>query len=251
MMENLSFMIYKNLILDIGNSRIKLLLNNQFIYFDYNDDYLDQLERLTNNWDINIRIIYSSVNHKVELEILKLMHQKKLSAINVKEMLSLQDLIDINDIKGAGSDRILGLIGAAEKNIESFATIDFGTATTINFVLNNKFIGGSILPGANTMLRSLGNISSKLNLVELQDWDNSIGNTTQLAVNSGIFLATIGGINLALNNAESIDKRLTNKIFITGGLATKFLGKLNNNYEINHKPNLVIDGMLKLINKYL
>jgi len=244
-------MNYNNIIMDIGNSRIKVFVENEFFDFDYSLDYLAKIEDLVKKYVSNYRIIYSSVNYKVELELQKLMHLNGMPAINIKEMLSLQDIINISEVKGAGSDRLLGLIGAWEEKINSFTTIDFGSATTINFVQNNKFIGGSIMPGGITMLKSLGNISKKLEFDKLMNWDNINEKDTRSAVNSGIYLATIGAVERALDVAESYDEDMAKSVILTGGLSTIFYVKLNKKYNFSIRPNLVIEGIQKLVRKYL
>ncbi len=245
-------MNYNNIIImDIGNSRIKVFVENELFEIEYLLGYLAKIEDLVKKYIPNYRIIYSSVNNKVELELQKLMHLNGIAAINIKEMLSMQDIINIGEVKGAGSDRILGLIGAKDEKINSFITVDFGSATTINFVLNNKFIGGSIMPGGITMLKSLGNISKKLEFDKLLNWDNINEKDTRSAVNSGIYLATIGGVERALDVAKSFDEELTKSIFLTGGLSTIFIRSLNKKNNFKIRPNLVIEGIQKLISKYL
>lgn len=244
-------MNYSNIFIDIGNSRMKVLLGSNFYnYFYQENDYLE-FEKLISKLSGNNRIFYSSVNLKAQKDLLKIYRKYKISAINIKEILSIQEIIDINQVSGAGSDRILGLIGASEINNRTFTTIDFGSATTINFVENNKFIGGSIMPGGNTLLKALGLISKKLEFDEITEFENAIGKDTHAAINNGIYLATIGGIEFALKNINSIDSKLTNSIFVTGGLSSIFFPKLYDKYNIIHKPNLVIEGMKKLINQYL
>lgn len=244
-------MNYRNILIDIGNSRMKILLDSKYFYFSYQEtDYLE-FTNFISKYSENYRIFYSSVNLIAQTKLLKIFQKFQISAINIKEILCMQEIIDISEVKGAGSDRILGLIGASEINNKTFSTIDFGSATTINFVKENRFIGGSILAGGKTLLKALGNISKKLDFKEIIDWQGIFGKDTRSAINNGIYLATIGGIEFALDKINSIDNEITKSIFVTGGLSTIFYPKLNPKHNIIHRPNLVIEGMEKILKQYL
>lgn len=250
MMESQLFMNSRFIVLDIGNSRSKLKSDDSYYNFDYSNHFISNIENFLNSQNKDVKIIYSSVNQKVELDLLQLFRKTQISAINIRELISLQELIDISKVRGAGSDRILGLIGAWTENNQSFTTIDFGTATTINFVDNNVFIGGAILPGGNTMLKSVAGISKKLAPEQITNWIHKISKDTKSAVNSGLYLATIGGIEKALEIAKINNEKVIHKIYATGGLSSLFATHIDN-YPVEIRPNLVIEGIEKLITYYL
>src|SRR5690606_9318905 len=99
-------------------------------------------------------------------------------------------------------------------------TIDFGTATTINFIkYPGEFIGGIIFPGIKLMSSALNSNTAQLPLVEISDYKNLIGRTTRQSIASGILHSTLSLINETIVylrkelNAEKIF------VFITGGNA--------------------------------
>lgn len=240
-------MNYDLLIADIGNSRIKFCDNETYSAIEYSEGFEKRVEHYIQSFALNKRIVYSSVNYKSELILLKLLSKLEIPFNKVDIYLSKQKMINLDFVSGAGTDRVLGLIGAWNKNINSFITIDFGSATTINYVLNSKFIGGSIMLGAENQLISLGNISTKLKFDKLSIQGSSFGNDTYAAVNSGIYLSTIGAIEKALEISSTLyDGELNKAIFITGGLADIFSPHLSKNSQIIYRPHLVIEGIKKL-----
>ncbi|HBR21665.1 MAG TPA: pantothenate kinase, partial [Nitrospiraceae bacterium] len=62
----------------------------------------------------------------------------------------------INEPEKLGTDRIAAAAGACDLFGAPVAVIDFGTATTLNFIgSGNKYKGGSIMPGLELMRNSL------------------------------------------------------------------------------------------------
>ncbi len=239
------------ILIDIGNSRIKFLIDDNYFAISYSDDYILQLNTIISNFDENNIIVYSAVNQKVETEILNLLSIKKFKVINISDILKIQVIIDTSSVSGIGADRVLGIIGAYRHGVDSFITIDMGTATTINYVFEKKIIGGSIMPGAITQLKSLSQISHFLNFDSLSIDGSTFGNDTYSAINSGIFLSTIGAIDKALLIANNkMDKAMINNIFITGGLAKLFLPHLSKQFNYIYRPNLILEGIAKLISSY-
>lgn len=239
------------ILIDIGNSRIKFLIDDNYLAISYTNDYILQLNKIISNFDENNIIVYSAVNQKVEAEILNLLGSKNYTIINIREILKKQDIIDTSSVSGVGTDRLIGIIGAYQLGLDSFITIDMGTATTINYVFDKKFIGGSIMPGAITQLKSLSQISLSLNFDSLSIEGSTFGNDTYSAINSGIYLSTIGAIDKALQIASNkMDKAMMSNIFITGGLAKVFLPHLSNQFNYIYRPNLILDGIARLISSY-
>ena len=67
----------------------------------------------------------------------------------------MHKFIDIKvNKKQVGSDRICNAIALNNKK-NNFIIIDFGTATTFDVVLKNKYLGGIIAPGVSLSLNTL------------------------------------------------------------------------------------------------
>ena len=78
----------------------------------------------------------------------------KKKIIEIKK-LTLNSLIDIRvNKKQVGSDRLANSIAAIDMK-NNFIIIDFGTATTFDVVMKNRYLGGIISPGINLSLSTL------------------------------------------------------------------------------------------------
>ena len=100
--------------------------------------------------------------------------------LNIKTKIKNKDSI--------GDDRIVNIFYAREIYKRSVIIVDFGTATTFDF-LDNKGIysGGVITPGIDLSLQSLKDKTAKLPLVVFKKTKNILGTTTQNAIQSGFF----------------------------------------------------------------
>ncbi len=235
---------------DIGNSRIKLLYNNLFKGFEIQSQWenmlLNYLDKLSTDQTL---LYYSSVNPKIEIEFLELCTSKDNLVVNsISNLLRKQNFIDTSSIQGIGNDRLLGLIGALRYSDFPIITLDFGSAITINFANDGKCIGGAILPGAITQINSLAKMSESLKVNDFNISGAFYGNNTSDAIMSGIYLSCAGAVEKALEKAESqFGSEFTKNIYATGGLAHLFADKIEIKQKINYKPNLVLEGIYKLI----
>lgn len=122
-----------------------------------------------------------------------------------------------------GDDRIANAVQARRQFGKTDAVvIDFGTAITFD-VLNKKgqYLGGTIMPGINLTLSTLSSRTAKLPQVEMGFPDRTIGNTTAMAMQSGMANLIAGGVNYTLENIKKELKAKKVKVILTGGEATK------------------------------
>ena len=135
--------------------------------------------------------------------------------------------IDLKNKSEIGDDRIINSVAAIEKYGFPIQIIDFGTATTIDVVSNDKkYLGGVIAPGINLSLKALHDMTAKLPKIEIKKQPNVIGKNTVEAMNSGVYF---GYISMISGLVEKIEKELgykTKKI-ITGGLSVLFADELS------------------------
>lgn len=100
-----------------------------------------------------------------------------------------------------GVDRWLAAVAAhALYPGRSILVCTFGTATTIDLVEQDRFVGGLILPGVDTMLKSLADSTARLparagRVVDFAD-------CTADAITSGVMAAQVGAIESALVSAQ-------------------------------------------------
>jgi pantothenate kinase type III len=231
---------------DFGNSRLKLLVDNNLHVIGYNEDWLKKLDSILDNHRI---IFYSSVNEKKVAEASSFFVERK-EFIDAGEELVKEDLLKYTHIDGIGNDRVFGLIGTAELIGKSVITIDCGTATTINVAKDGICLGGSIMPGLKTQLNSLN-----LHAEALQKFDKldpptvSCGTNTQEAISIGIIRGSIGAIKEIIGKViDDVFDGSNPKIVVTGGngeIIHQELREWNENIEFDDK--LVLRGIRTVV----
>ena len=238
---------------DIGNTDVKIcLVDNGFkikkkIIIKTNEisqfkikNKLKYFFRYKNNLEI---IVFSSVVpniYKQFSSFFKTNLNKKI--IEIKN-LKLNKLIDIKvNKKQVGSDRLANSIALID-SINNYIIIDFGTATTFDVIIKNKYLGGIISPGINLSLRTLSSKASLIPEINLKKISNVIGKNTLDAVRSGFFWGYAG----LIDNMIKLIKKQTKcgfKIILTGGLADLYKNSIN--YKCKVDKDLTIKGIIKI-----
>ena len=86
-----------------------------------------------------------------------------------------------------GADRIVNSVAAYERLHSAAIVIDFGTATTFDYVTaKGEYAGGVIVPGIGISLEALGARTAKLPKVELVRPPRVVGKNTVHAIQSGV-----------------------------------------------------------------
>ncbi|MEI7450338.1 MAG: type III pantothenate kinase [Desulfomonile sp.] len=140
-----------------------------------------------------------------------------------------------------GADRIVNAVAAYEKYHCELIAVDFGTATTFDYINEaGEYEGGAIAPGVKIAAEALFHEASKLFRVELVAPQRVIAKDTASAIQSGIifgYASLVDGILLRM--FEELGSRP--KVIATGGLArvitseTKFVDEI--------EDNLTMDGL--------
>jgi type III pantothenate kinase len=100
-----------------------------------------------------------------------------------------------------GVDRWAALVAAWHTYHQPIVVVNAGTAITIDAISQaGEFLGGSIIPGLHLMRASLSKNAALLN-VEAGEWQAFPTNTSD-AIQSGMFNAVVGAINLTLKRLE-------------------------------------------------
>ncbi len=144
---------------------------------------------------------------------------------NIKPMIVCSDLetgmpIHYDNPTEVGADRIVNAVGAYEKYHTALVIIDFGTATTFDYVSEEGvYIGGAISPGVLISCEALFQKASKLPRVEIFARPKSvIGRDTVSSMNVGIIYGYAGLVDGIVNRMKKESgKKLT--VVATGGLA--------------------------------
>ncbi|NLO19143.1 MAG: type III pantothenate kinase [Ignavibacteria bacterium] len=242
-------MIYAGI--DIGNSRIKLFIDENFYSFEYKKNWISPIRRLFKKYsDKTVIATISSVNQKKKSLLFKaLSHFENLETVEAGELINQCKRIDFSQTTGMGEDRKLGLIATLKYLKAPFFTIDCGTAVTTNFVDKNYICkGGVIFPGAYTQLKSLAINTYALKNVKA-NWDiEHIGKNSDDAISAGILFSIIGGVKEAVSNFSKTEKASNIKGIITGGYSKYIFPKLiNNKIHIEYKKYLVLEGIMRLM----
>ncbi|MGH7906337.1 MAG: type III pantothenate kinase [Candidatus Binataceae bacterium] len=121
--------------------------------------------------------------------------------------------------KEVGADRIVNAVAAFERTNRACIIVDFGTATTFDYVTaRGEYAGGAIAPGLGISMDALVEHAAKLYRVELVRPREAIGRTTIAAIQSGLifgYTALVDGL------VRRIDKERGEaaRVIATGGFA--------------------------------
>lgn len=122
-----------------------------------------------------------------------------------------------------GKDRLADAIGAATCYGVPAIVIDFGTATTIGIIDENRhFLGGMIIPGVKTSLSALSQRASQLPAITIEKPQHMIGRNTLECMQSGILYGTSAMIDGLI---EKILPTLSGEVHLiaTGGMANTII----------------------------
>ena len=132
--------------------------------------------------------------------------------------------LDVDEPHNVGADRALNAIAAHSKYEGELVIIDFGTATTFDWVgADGAYKGGIIAPGLNLSLDALVNAAAKLPriAIEAPADDRVIGRTTGDQMLIGIYWGYVAMLEgLAQRMKRDIGGPV--QVIATGGLATLF-----------------------------
>ena len=121
--------------------------------------------------------------------------------------------------KEVGADRIGNAVAAYERTHGPTIVVDFGTATTFDYVTGRgEYLGGVIVPGIGISLDALVTRTAKLPRVELVRPPRVVGRTTVQAIQSGVifgYTALVDGLVERIRQENDAAAR----VLATGGLA--------------------------------
>ncbi len=161
--------------------------------------------------------------------------------------------MNINHLDTLGIDRLCSAEGAfflfkQSNNFINYSdkdfiiTIDFGTATTINFVQHpGVFLGGIIAPGIKTMFNSLQKNTAQLPEVGINNFESFIGTDTKQSIASGVLNSTLGLMEKTINYLKNEYHGENIFIYATGGNAKDILSHINFRYKF--EESLVLLGV--------
>lgn len=232
---------------DIGNSRIKLIVNGLVFAYKYQKDYISQV--LNHFTDVSA-VAVSSVNPYIYDKLISAMDKSGINYYSAESLIENCSFIDFSNVQGMGIDRKLGLAGASIFAPNPYITVDCGTAVTVNSVdENGKCNGGVIFPGLYTQLKALNTFTGSLPLVDFTSVAFPPANNTNDAVRAGVLSSVIGGIEHSVDSILKILPKNSTSIFITGGYSDFLINYLKYD-DLQLEKDLVLLGLKHLIELY-
>lgn len=237
-----------NLIIDFGNTQIKVGIFDEkilktFNYISYDD--INQLIEVVNNFQID-KIGITNVR-EIPKEFEKYLGKKEIFifSLNVNRS-SLPIQIDYKTPLTLGNDRICNAVAAnsifPNNNV---LIIDMGTCNKFDFITKDKrYLGGSISPGYKMRLDAMHQFTDQLPLLDPVIGKDIIGDSTANSMISGAYYGIIGEINFFIEQYKSHFNDL--EVVLTGGFSTYFEKVLKN--DIFADPYLTLRGLNEILN---
>jgi len=140
-----------------------------------------------------------------------------------------------------GADRIVNAVAAYERYKKSLIVVDFGTATTFDYVSSRgEYMGGVIAPGIGISAEALFQRTSKLPRVEILKPKKVIGENTVQCMQSGIFFGYVGLVDEIVRRMKK-EVKSNPKVIATGGLAGLIANESSTIEEVNEF--LTLEGL--------
>ena len=260
-----------NLLIDIGNSRIKWCLyngvENEFgLDGAMLNDKLELPALFSEHWsnvDIPDRVVVSNVSGQQQAELLDAWVEQawQIKTEYIKtEAFSFGVSNAYSDYPSLGVDRWMVIIAAWQRFREqekAVCVVDCGTATTIDGIsAAGQHLGGFIVPGYTIMQEMLLNNTSDIELArKILPKESSpakklpsikFSSSTEEGVNNGCYLAMISMIDRVVTSMQEDYGEQVNCI-ITGGNAELVVEQLAGRFE--YEPGLVLHGLAMVSGK--
>jgi len=235
-----------NLVIDIGNTQIKIAVFQQtiLIFKDqfHSDEIISRVLSITEQYDIKKSII----SHVTNLDQAVILELKKL--VNLIELTYETKLPFTNKYltpKTLGVDRLALIAGAKgqfpNKNV---LVIDAGSCITFDFINQDaEYFGGDISPGIEMRYKAVNHYTANLPLLNKAEVLPELGDSTQNAIHRGILNGVIQEIEGVISQYKTKYQKLT--VVLTGG-DTIFLAK-NLKSSIFAIPNFLLEGLNSIL----
>jgi len=222
------------LVIDVGNSNTVIgLYDGDELLHDWRvrtvvnhtiDEYGMLILSLYKTVDVNSKTVRDIIISCVVPTMLNVLEPLCLKYFNIKPLIVGPGIktgmpIHYDNPKEVGADRIVNAVAAFEKYKSPLIIVDFGTATTFDYVSEKgEYMGGCIAPGIVISTEALFERASKLPRVELSKPSKIIARDTVSSMQAGIMWGYAGLV-------DGIVKRIKKEIncnptvVATGGLA--------------------------------
>jgi type III pantothenate kinase len=236
-----------NLIIDVGNTRVKVALFKGDSIFDTyqfaKSKIAKKIKDIVEKHDVTNGII-SSVASISEKEFKKIEQLVSLLRLNHESRVPFKN--EYATPITLGVDRIaLASASVFKFPNKNVLVIDAGTCITYDFIdKKGVYYGGAIAPGIEMRYKSLYTFTDKLPLLDVTDPKQLTGNSTEESIHSGIVNGILSEIEGMIDRYKEKNKELT--VVLTGG-DTNFLAKRLKN-SIFANPNFLLEGLNNILN---
>ena len=226
------------LIVDVGNSRAKVVvweddkIVDQATTENLNDDVLSHI--VAKYQDISSAIISTTRGDGEALKALVERYVESVTLFNPATT-SIPIRNGYHTPNTLGADRLAAAVGAWAMEPDSdVMVVDFGTAITIDYVIDGEFRGGNISPGVTTRFRALSDYTACLPLCSATEEVLEYGRTTIEAIEQGV----MRGVEYEIRGyVEAFSKENDKKrIIFTGGDAKYFVKRIKNTIFADCEP---------------
>lgn len=231
-----------NLVIDVGNSAIKLAVFKKNQILSKSIIKHDALEigyiELHKQFEIRKTIVCSVTNlNASEEQFLK--NQNHILFLDNRTKVPFTNLYATPETLGA--DRIALISEATFKYPkQAVLVIDAGSCITYDYKNEkDEYLGGAISPGLSMRYKAVHYFTGKLPLLSRDSSLNFIGNTTHSAIHAGIENGIIFEMNGMIDKYLAENEKLT--IILTGGDAEYLRHRLKNCIFAN--SNFLLEGL--------
>lgn len=218
--------------LSVGNTNtyLTVIKNNQY----KTASLIPEMNSLISENNIN-RIFIASVNQANEDAYMKSVHfTGQYISINKRE----NAIRSQYNIEQMGIDRYLCIFNAQTSHIFPSVIADLGTADTFDYLDGSGMhIGGLIMPGLQTLHKSLDEYTDRISLYEPQLRDIIAGKNTEESVTQGVYSQWLSGVINAIAMTKEISSSYT--AIITGGNSCRVHDFIKGIYD----KNFLVRGM--------
>ena len=235
------------LIIDIGNSRAKIVLmrDNEAVANYVAESVTEELlgKIVSSHRDVRRAIVAST---RGDAEVVAAM----VTAFGIKALPFLPATTPIplenhyHTPATLGADRLAAAVGVSALYPQrDIMVIDFGTAITIDYIEGGAFLGGNISPGVTTRFRALADYTAKLPLCSATEEVLEYGRTTTEAIEQGV----MRGVEQEVRGyvEQFLIKNCENCTIFTGGDAKYFVKRIKNAIFADCEP--VIYGLNRIL----
>lgn len=232
------------LAIDVGNTKVKAAVfeNNTLLrkeIFAVNQ-FKNIIDKIIKEYPFIKNMIVASVG-KLEKEDF-LCFKIKVLFISTNDHFPFQNLYATPTTLGI--DRLVLSAGAVLKYPkQNRLIIDAGTCVTYDFIdEKDNYLGGAISPGIRLRYEALHNYTANLPLLTKEEPLNTIGNSTNQSIHSGVINGLTIEIDGFINSYSNIYKNFI--IILTGGDSDFLVNRLKNNIFANQ--NFLLESLNQL-----